>query len=167
MEVMENLLFDGCDTSVSMIDDYAPNAYGIEISDRLFWEVRPHTHITSFYDFALSHLIIDCNSSLLPTAKQGFVMPHDLSEFTNDFVSNSARRQSNPDAMVQNLQSLQLSGRHPLAAIPCVLQLDEDSPMAPHMLVVAFEKSGVGVHPADPDNWPPSSSTASRYGAGA
>ena len=83
-------------------------------------------------------------------------MPHDLQEFLqSDLVSNSARRQSNPDAMVQNLQSLQLTGRHPLAAIPCVLQLDEDSPMAPHMLVVAFEKAGLGVHPADPDNWPP------------
>lgn len=118
-----------------MVDEYAPNAYGIEISDRLFWE--------------------------------GFVMPHDLSEFQSDFVSNSARRQSNPDAMVQNLAHLQSTGRHPLAAIPCVLQLDEDSPMAPHMLVVAFEKAGVGVHAADPDNWPPTSSTVSRYGAGA
>ena len=64
MEVMENLLFDGCDTSVSMIDDYAPNAYGIEISDRLFWEVRPllypHMHIYNSSDgFALSHLLID------------------------------------------------------------------------------------------------------------
>lgn len=98
-------------------------------------------------------------------------MPHDLSEFQSDFqsdfVSNSARRQSNPDAMVQNLAHMQSTGRHPLAAIPCVLQLDEDSPMAPHMLVVAFEKAGVGVHPADPDCWPLPSLNANRYGAGA
>jgi len=55
MEVLENLLFDGCNTSASMIDDYAPNAYGIEISDRLFWEVRlrlymyPHDTVGHFF----------------------------------------------------------------------------------------------------------------------
>ena len=64
MEVMENLLFDGCDTSVSIIDDYAPNAYGIEISDRLFWEVRPllypHTHTS--YNLFLWFCIISSHN---------------------------------------------------------------------------------------------------------
>ena len=94
-------------------------------------------------------------------------MPHDLSEFQSDFVSNGARRQSNPSEMVENLEHFQSTARHPLAAIPCVIQMDDESPMSPQTLVVGFEKSGVGVRPADPDTWPPSSTTGSRYGAGA
>jgi len=98
-------------------------------------------------------------------------MPHDLAElqsdFQSDFVSNSARKQSNPDAMVQNLLGLQSTGRHPLVAIPCVLQLGEESPMAPHTLVVAFEKVNVGVLPANASNWPPRAVDARRYGSGA
>jgi len=124
-EVFENLLFDGCDVSISMVDEYAPNAYGIFISDRLFWEA--------------------------------FVMPHDMNEYTGDFIGFGrgvgSRRQSNPDAMVQNLVHFQSSDRHPLSSMPCILQVDNESPMSPATLVLAIEKSGVGIRPADRNEW--------------
>ena len=58
LEVMENLLFDGCDTSISMVNDYAPNAYGIEISDRLFWEVRLRLRPASYLRYFFAYLYL-------------------------------------------------------------------------------------------------------------
>jgi hypothetical protein len=54
-QVLENLIFDGCDVSISMVDEYmyAPDVYGIVISDRLFWEafVMPHVFGTARFLF--------------------------------------------------------------------------------------------------------------------
>jgi len=131
-EVLENLLFDGCDVSISMVDDFAPSAYGIEISDRLFWE--------------------------------GFVMPFgDFKEFRRDFIGifPSTKRQSNPESQIRNLMHFQPMKRHLLAAFPCIVQMDAESPMSPQTLVVGYEKNNQ-VIPAAPDNWPPPDSTAGR-----
>ena len=124
-EVMENLLFDGCDLSVTMIDTYAPTVYGIQISDRLFWEA--------------------------------FVMPHDMEMYRAESPGNplmrgfgkNSRRQSSPELQMKNLNALQQSvqNSHPLAAIPVVLQMDNESPMSPQTLVIAWEKDGT-VQPA-------------------
>ena len=132
-EVFENLLFD-CDISISMVDEYAPNAYGIVISDRLFWEA--------------------------------FVMPHDFSEFQSDFIGIAgipavrSRRQSNPEAQKQNLVPFHSTEhRHPLSSMPCIIQMDDESPVSPQTLVLGVEKSGVGVTPASGETWPPPSTS--------
>ena len=124
-QVLENLLFDGCDVSISMIDEYAPEVYGIVISDRLFWEA--------------------------------FVMPHDFQEFASDFIGSAAvrsRRQSNPEAQKQNLVPFHSTERrHPLSSMPCIIQMDDESPLLPHTLIVGIEKAGLGVMPADRQSW--------------
>ena len=132
-EVFENLLFD-CDISISMVDEYSPNAYGIVISDRLFWEA--------------------------------FVMPHDFSEFQSDFIGIAgipavrSRRQSNPEAQKQNLVPFHSTEhRHPLSSMPCIIQMDDESPISPQTLVLGVEKSGFGVTPASGETWPPPSTS--------
>ena len=126
-QVLENLLFDGCDVSISMIDEYAPEVYGIVISDRLFWEA--------------------------------FVMPHDFQEFASDFIGSAgvrSRRQSNPEAQKQTLLPFHSTEhRHPLSSMPCIIQMDDESPLLPHTLVIGIEKGGIGVTPATNETWPP------------
>jgi len=111
--VMKNLQWDGCDLGVKKIDEYAPQCYGVAISERLFWEGY-----------------VTLNETDRP---RGSI--HDTGR-----PSEPTYQDMNFKA-VRHKPTVEKDGTK--GPIPVVFQMDENFPMSPRTLVVAYEEASV------------------------